>query len=92
MVVVLHAPVSQSFILSFLLCIFVKDLNLAATGCISYSYQQLTVYVQLPPDILHSHQDGRPLGEIMLPGNQIIKHPVDPQNDPGRYKMEIIRK
>lgn len=28
----------------------------------------------------------------MLPGNQIIKHSVDPQNDPGRYKMEIIRK
>ena len=28
----------------------------------------------------------------MLPGNQVIKHDVDPQNDPGRYKMEIIRK
>lgn len=27
----------------------------------------------------------------MLPGNQIVKHEVDPQNDPGRYKMEIIR-
>ncbi|CAB3998928.1 rho GTPase-activating 24 isoform X1 [Paramuricea clavata] len=50
-------------------------------------------WFEIKGDILYYHKeqdDGRPLGEIMLPGNQIIKHSVDPQNDPGRYKMEII--
>lgn len=31
------------------------------------------------------------MGEIPLPGNEIIKHTIDPQNDPGKYKMEIVR-
>ncbi|XP_046853723.1 rho GTPase-activating protein 24-like isoform X2 [Xenia sp. Carnegie-2017] len=50
-------------------------------------------WFELKGDILYYQKeqgDGKPLGEIMLPGNQIIKHPVDPQNDPGRYKMEIL--
>ncbi|XP_028406785.1 rho GTPase-activating protein 24-like isoform X2 [Dendronephthya gigantea] len=50
-------------------------------------------WFEIKGDILYYYKeqgDGRPLGEVMLPGNQIIKHPVDPQNDPGRYKMEII--